>query len=299
MLNTSEKPFDCERLRVDILQTVEKQTAVCIFDPQGTVIYVNDKFCQLTGYPLEDLLGKSISVLNSATHPDKIAHMWNTISSGKTWVGLKKNSTKEGKPYWSKVTVIPIFNSDGKPIGFIDIKIDLTKQIETASQNSHLNRKLRDEHQKLMRKTHALEELIGHIEEEKRKVLTDLNTNFEFSVFPLLDQLIDKYPNDPTYLSLLKKNLQDIAKPILNHHRDWQAKLTAKEVQICSFIKQGLVVKEIAPIMHLSPRTVEKHRENIRKKLGLRDRKISLSAYLVEHSNLDYNSQTNRSVSYS
>ncbi|MFK7825471.1 MAG: helix-turn-helix transcriptional regulator [Oligoflexales bacterium] len=83
-------------------------------------------------------------------------------------------------------------------------------------------------------------------------------------------------------MQVLKQNLKKISKPIFDQTRDWKTKLTAKEMQICSMIKQGLVIKEIAPIMHLSPRTVEKYRENIRKKLGLKMKKLSLSAYLIE-----------------
>ncbi|MFK7825461.1 MAG: helix-turn-helix transcriptional regulator [Oligoflexales bacterium] len=63
--------------------------------------------------------------------------------------------------------------------------------------------------------------------------------------------------------------------------------LSPKEIQICNMIKNGLTVKEIAQMFHLSPRTVDKHRENIRKKLGLKSKKINLATYLLHELNSD------------
>ena len=84
-------------------------------------------------------------------------------------------------------------------------------------------------------------------------------------------------------LEVVKKNLQEISDPIIRNAQEVSEDLTPKELQLCNLIRQGLTVKEIATLTCLSSRTIDKHRENIRKKLRLTERKTNLGAYLMSH----------------
>jgi len=100
-----------------------------ISDPKGRVIYANDKFCEVSGYTFDELYNKPHSIVR---HPDTPAHvfkeMWSTIGNGKVWQGELKNKAKNGSAYWVLATVSPVLGEDGKPIRYISVRVDITKQ---------------------------------------------------------------------------------------------------------------------------------------------------------------------------
>ena len=262
---------------------LEQHNAVFITNLSGEITYVNNEFCKFSKYTSEELIGQSISFLSSRFHSKEFFEdLWATISSGRTWSGVMQNRSKDDAMFWARTSIFPFTDDSGTVIGYIGVETDITREVELNERNMSLVQQLEEEHKKHMGKKQALIGIIEHIDEEKLKILREIKTNLEVSIFPLLEQVVEKYPKEDRYLQVLKQNLMNISKPIFDQTRDWKTKLTAKEMQICSLIKQGLVIKEIAPIMHLSPRTIEKHRENIRKKLGLTERKMNLSAYLIE-----------------
>lgn len=124
--------------------------------------------------------------------------------------------------------------------------------------------------------------MIAHVERERDQVRQDIRRRLETIVGPLLDQVRSQLQGvQRKYLDLIRKSLDEISEPILKTSRSINERLTPKELQICNMIKNGMSVKEIAKLLNLSPRTVDKHRENIRKKLGLTSRKINLTSHLL------------------
>ena len=83
-----------------------------------------------------------------------------------------------------------------------------------------------------------------------------------------------------SYVTLLRRSLQEIASPFLTHMARDHVQLTPGEIAIGTMIRNGLSTKEIAQLRCISPATVRRHRENIRRKLGLRNRKANLATYL-------------------
>ena len=171
------------------------------------------------------------------------------------------------------------------------IELALAKEAEaekalavTNERLQHITAKLRVEQQALNSKNLALNELISNIEDERDQVKKAINLNFERIIFPLIDKIRIKSGSlERSYLDLLKVNLEEIAAPFFPKDQGIINCMTPKEFQICNMIKNGLSAKEIADFLHLSPRTVGKHRENIRKKLGITSRKINLVSYLSAH----------------
>jgi len=107
---------------------------VVITNLKGQITFVNKKFCDLSKYSKNELIGKPIRILNSDYHSiEFFAHLWKIISNGKIWHGSIKNKAKDGSFYWLKMTIIPFFKS-GKISKYVSICQDVTDEINLSQK---------------------------------------------------------------------------------------------------------------------------------------------------------------------
>lgn len=101
-------------------------------DANGTIIYVNDMFCTISGYNKDELMGRNHRVLNSGTHgPVFFEEMWRTISSGSTWKGDICNRAKDGSLYWVHSAIMPMVDpQSGRIERYISIRFDVSEKKE-------------------------------------------------------------------------------------------------------------------------------------------------------------------------
>ncbi|MDH5424175.1 MAG: PAS domain-containing protein [Gammaproteobacteria bacterium] len=113
---------------------LDQHAIVSITDAAGTIIFANEKFCEISGYTYEEVVGKNHRLIKSSQHKASFyANLWTIISQGKTWSGEICNRRKDGSLYWVQSTITSFLDSTGKPFQYIAIRTDIThvKQAES------------------------------------------------------------------------------------------------------------------------------------------------------------------------
>ncbi len=123
--------------KVSVLsKAVEQSSAsVVITDIKGQIQYANKKCCEVTGYNLNELIGKNPRVLKGGyTTSDEYKNLWETISAGNDWIGEFHNKKKNGEYFWEKAVISPVKTRDEKISHYIAIKEDITRQKNIENQ---------------------------------------------------------------------------------------------------------------------------------------------------------------------
>lgn len=121
-----DQPLNASRYD-QLRHALDQHAIVSATDEHGTIVEANDKFCVISGYSRNELIGQNHRMVKSGTHPDSLyKEMWETIISGRVWQGTVCNRKKDGGYYWVEATIVPIMDEQGHPWRYISIRTDIT-----------------------------------------------------------------------------------------------------------------------------------------------------------------------------
>ncbi len=152
----------------DFKRALDEHSIVAVTDARGRITYVNDKFCAISKYSREELLGQDHRIINSGHHSKAfMTELWETILAGGVWKGEIKNRAKDGTFYWVETTIVPFMTEDNRPWQFMSIRTDVTHRKET------------EESLRQSQKLESLGVLSGGIAHDFNNLLTSIlgNTN--------------------------------------------------------------------------------------------------------------------------
>jgi DNA-binding CsgD family transcriptional regulator len=157
----------------------------------------------------------------------------------------------------------------------------MAKRILAERELQETNRQLRVEREALQEANTALRAVLSRIEEEKRDIQRQVQANVEKVLMPMIYALAMEVPKSQRrYVELLRDNLEEVTSPFISQVSEMHRSLTPTEIAVCSMIRSGLTSKDIAQMRGVSAATISRHRERIRRKLGITGSATNLASYL-------------------
>lgn len=204
----SEDPSEKKRFYA-LLDALNKTAIVSETDADGNIVFVNDKFVEISRYSREELTGQNHRLLKSGYHSAAFyKNLWKTISRGKIWRGEVKNMAKDGSMYWMDTSIAPIMGGRGKPIKYISVRFNISEQKDAESE--------------LSRYRHDLETLVSERTDALAKANASLSQEIavrkqlEESLRARAEALSEGDERKNKFLALLSHELRNPLAPIIS-----------------------------------------------------------------------------------
>lgn len=244
----------------------------------GQVLFHNDAMHKMTGYSEEEM--KHINLRDTYKNPKERTKLLECLKKERFVrnfeVELKR---KDGTTYWASLTLTPFLLS-GKNV-LLTVAEDITRSKRAELELAESKSKLRKQKSALEQKNIALREIIAQIELEKQKIRNDIESNVKIVINPILEKIKIGKPS-LKIVNLLQHHLERLASSYGIKMTKKGLNLTPREIEVCNMVKGGLTSKDISNLLNISYQTVDRHRKNIRHKLGISNKRINLTSFLRE-----------------
>jgi len=263
---------------------LEDQTdLICRFTADGTLTYVNEVYCRYFDKKPEELIGHKFKPLIPREDHGKVEEHFTLFSPENDVLSHEHRVIPpNGEIRWQRWTNRAIYDVHGNLAEFQSVGRDV-------SDRKHAEEALKKKEAELGVKAKNLEEVntaLRVLLKEREKDRTDIEerilSNVKDLILPYLERLrkTSLGTGQISCVDILESNLKEIVSPFSQKLSSKYLGLTPTEIRVANLVKDGKTTKEIAEIFNLSGKTIEAHRDNIRKKLGIKHKKANLRTYL-------------------
>ncbi|TET62318.1 PAS domain S-box protein [Candidatus Aerophobetes bacterium] len=257
-----------------------------LVDTDMRIIWANKTTTRELNMAPEDLVGQlCYRVFFDNDAPCSLCPSKKAVTSGNIEHNIMRHRYSkgiEGETYWDNYSV-PIKNESGDIINLIQIARNITEQVQGGKALREREKELKIKTKSLEETNTALRVLLKKRDEDRTELEEKVLSNVKELVLPYLGKLkrtgLDQ--RQKTFVSILESNIDDIISPFLRRMSSRYLGLTPAQIQVANLVRQGKRTKDIAELLDLSPKTIEDHRKNLRKKLGLKNKKANLRAHLL------------------
>ena len=268
-----------ERYRL-LVETMNE--GLVALNSRGRITFVNEAFSRLSGRKRGELLGRTIhdflppqsrsryreatqNPVKPAAHPLRVSF-----------------TDSRGSKHHTLVSPQPLYDDAGRFRGSLSVYSDITELVKTTRRLEKRERELEKKSKNLEESNIALKVLLKRKLEDEDEIKNNVLQNVKELVKPYIEKLRQTRLNagQRAHLNVLETNLEEIVSPFIRNLTSDYIRLTPQEIRIANYIRQGRTTKEIADSLNLSPRTVDAHRNSIRRKLGINKKKVHLQTFL-------------------
>jgi len=281
---------DRKRIEGSLRESEERLSKVFHFMPEFAAILrlsdwcfldVNDAFLQKYGYKRSDIIGHTglhLGLWADLRPQERLTKMLRKGQEVRNYETLVR--ARSGEVAHMLLFMMPIDLTGEQCI--LAAGYDITQQKLAEETLKKREKELETKSSHLEEANTALKVLLRRLEEDKKTLEDAILANVRVAVMPYIEKLkaASMSKGQKTLLDTVESNLNDIISPFIQKIAASYAHLTPMEIQIADLTKDGKTSKEISALLSLSKRTVDTHKNNIRKKLGLTNKEVNLQAYL-------------------
>ncbi len=244
----------------------------------GEILSANPSFSHLFGYKSPQEIMRAVKDIRYEIYADESQR--NELRRLLDKQGFVRNfevicRRKDGQRIWISVNIRAVKDNNNKFLFYEGTLVDITERKMIQDDLEKKSRSLEETNA-------ALRVLLKQREEDKTDLEEKVLHNIKELVLPYIDKLRAGQQNrDTVIIDIVESNLNEILSPFIKSMASKYANFTPKEIQIADLMKKGKSTKEISTILNLSPRTIDIHRYNIRRKLNINKKKVNLQSYLL------------------
>ncbi len=258
--------------------------AFVLHDRDLRIVRLSQAYKDVTAYDPDEVLGKSVEdFMPEGSAKAMVVEALKKVRDEGVQVGPRDILAPTREEKYLSETILPIFDATGNVSHVLSVLEDTTDRKRADEALHESEEKLRAKGKALEEVNTALRVLLKQREEDKGDLEEKVLSNVKDLVLPYVEKLKNTSldTNQASYLSILESNLDDIVSPFARTLSSKYLDLTPTEIRVAHLVKDGKSTKEIAEFMHLSVKTIEFHRDNIRKKLGIKGKKTNLRTQLL------------------
>jgi PAS domain S-box-containing protein len=255
---------------------------VAMADMEAAINYANRSFLDMWGYDsLEEVLGRKI--MEFWEKGEAATALFKEVRSGMTRTGVLAAKRRDGSLFDAHLSARVVVDDYDGALCMIGSFVDITEQRRMEKTLREVKAELEERSKRLKEANTTVKVLLERMAEDKKALVERVQLNTRELVLPLL-QGLRKAPLGAQHLSsldMMESNLNNITSSFSHLLSSRHQELTPMEICVANLIREGKNTRDIAELMNLSSRTIESHRGNMRRKMGIRDRRESLRRHLL------------------